>query len=99
MRVHWHSPIKIWIKKISSHRWVLREAGSVSAPRPTPQLPSHALSPRAYEKEFIKNTSSHVTIPKYRQGVGDMMVPLQPHVSIFRSLSPHQDHLKPGTPE
>jgi hypothetical protein len=66
---------------------------------PLPNSHPHALSPRSYEKFKKKNTLSHVTISKYRQAVGDWRVPLHPHGLKFTSLSTHQDHLKPGTPE
>jgi hypothetical protein len=75
------------------------EAGRVSAPRPSPQLPSSCRQSQGLWQRFQKNTSSHVTISKYRQGVGDMREPLHPHGLKFRSLSPHPNHLKPETLE
>jgi hypothetical protein len=35
-----------------------------------------------------KNTSSHITISKYRQAMGYWRVPLNPHCSKFHKLEP-----------
>jgi hypothetical protein len=77
-----------------------RSLGGLGGSRHQDPLPSshpRALSARAYEKDLKENTFSHITIPKYRQAVGDWRVLLYLHGSKFMSLSPHPNHLKPGS--